>query len=326
VLAVESLTWRELRPSDAPAILAVEVAAESAEPSEESTDLTEIGERLGDPGLRLSDGSVAVLDGARLVAYGALTVNAPGESWAAQLRACVLPEFRHRGIGRELVRRLLDMARSVHAAEHPELAGEVRTWVAQGRDSAARFAERAGFAPRRYFIDMRLDLSTADLPEPEQLAGMEIRPWTPADDESVRLAYNASFADHWGSSPSSPERWRNLFADSSSFRPDFSRLAVRDGEVVGFVMSDEFDSETRARGHRTGYVDRVGTVRSVRGRGVATTLMVHCLHVMRESGCAYADLTVDAESPTGAGRLYERLGFTVHRQNEVRGIETATLG
>ena len=145
-------------------------------------------------------------------------------------------------------------------------------------------------------------------------------------DEGVRLAYNASFADHWGSSPSSPERWRNLFADSSSFRADFSRLAVRDGEVVGFVMSDEFDSETRARGHRTGYVDRVGTVRSVRGRGVATTLMVHCLHAMRESGCQYADLTVDAESPTGAGRLYERLGFAVHRRNEVRGLEIATLG
>jgi mycothiol synthase len=326
VLAVDHLTWRELRPSDAPALLVLETAAEAAEPAEESTDLTEIQEHLADPGLRLSDGSVAVLDGTRLVASGSLGINGPTDSWAAHLQIIVLPEFRRRGIGRELLERLLGMARSIHSAEHPELPGEVRVWLPQGRDSAAAFAQQAGFTPRRYFVEMRVELSTAALPEPGGLAGLEIRPWTKADDEDVRLAYNASFADHWGSAPSSPERWRNMFADSSAFRPEFSRLAAQDGQVVGFVMSDEFDSETRSRGYRTGYIDRVGTLRSVRGRGVATTLMVHCLLAMRESGCRYADLTVDSESPTGAGRLYERLGFAVHRRNEVRGLEIATLG
>ena len=326
MLAVDHLTWRELRPSDAPALLDLESAAEAAEPAEESTDLTEIQEHLADPGLRLADGSVAVLDGSRLVAFGTLGINGPTDSWAAHVQIVVRPEFRRRGIGRELLARLLDMARSIHSAEHPELPGEVRVWVPQGRDTAAAFAQQARFTPRRYFVKMRVELSTAALPDPAELAGMEIRPWTPADDEGVRLAYNASFADHWGSAPSSPERWRNMFADASGFRPALSRLAVQDGEIVGFVMSDEFDSETQTRGYRTGYIDRVGTLRSVRGRGVATTLMVHCLLAMRESGCRYADLTVDAESPTGAGRLYERLGFAVHRQNEVRGLEIATLG
>jgi mycothiol synthase len=321
VLAVDHLTWRELRPSDAPALLDLELAAEAAEPSEQSTDLTEVKEALGNPGLRLSDGSIAVLDGTRLVAFGGLSVNDPTDTWAALLQAVVLPEFRHRGIGRELVQRLLGMARSIHAAEHPELPGEVRTWLSQGRDSAAAFADRAGFSPRRYFLEMRVELAAAVLPDPQPLAGMEIRPWTPADDEATRIAYNASFADHWGSTPASPQRWRSLFAQASSFRPEFSRLALQDGEVVGFVLSDEFDSETRDRGHRTGYVDRVGTLRSVRGRGVASTLMVHALLAMRESGCQYAELAVDAESPTGAGRLYERLGFAVHRQNEVRALK-----
>lgn len=317
---MEELTWRELRRSDAPAILDLALAAEAAEPAEQSTDLVEIEEELQDPGLRLADGSVAVLDGTALVACGSLGVNDPVDSWAAVLHAVVRPDHRHRGIGRELLRRLFEQARAIKEAEHPELAGEVRVWLAQGRDSAMAFAERAGFTPRRYFTEMRVDLSTAHLPQPQPLPGMDIRPWTPADDEATRLAYNASFADHWGSTPASPARWRNLFADSSGFRPDFSRLAVQDGEVVGFVLSDEFDSETAARGHRTGYVDRVGTLRSARGRGVASTLMVHALLAMRESGCQHAELAVDAESPTGAGRLYERLGFAVHRRNEVRGI------
>lgn len=326
MLAVDHLIWRELRPSDAPALLELESAAEAAEPAEHSTDLTEIEEDLRNPGLRLADGSVAVLDGSRLVAFGTLGVNDPAQVWVALLQAVVLPDFRHRGIGRELLQRLLEMARSIHAVEHPDLPGEVRVWLAQGRDSASTFAERAGFTPRRYFSEMRADLSAAVLPDPVQLAGMEIRPWTPGDDESTRLAYNASFADHWGSTPASPQRWRSMFADASGFRPEFSRVAVREGEVVGFVLSDEFDSETLARGHRTGYVDRVGTVRSVRGRGVASTLMVHALRAMRESGCSFADLTVDAESPTGAGRLYERLGFVMHRENQVRGLDISTVG
>lgn len=326
MLAVDHLTWRELRRSDAPAVLDVELAAEAAEPSEHSTDLVEVTEEFDDPGLRLADGSVAVLDGTRLIAYGCLGVNDPLDSWGALLHAVVLPEYRHHGVGRELLQRLLEMARSIHAAEHPELPGEIRAWLEQGRESAAGFAEQAGFVPRRYFTLLRLDLAAAALPDPGELPGMEIRLWTPADDEATRLAYNASFADHWGSTPASPARWRNLFAASSSFRPAFSRLAVQDGDVVGFVLSDEFESETRARGHRTGYVDRVGTLRSVRGRGVASTLMVHALLAMRESGCLSAELAVDAESPTGAGRLYERLGFTVHRRNEVRALEIATLG
>lgn len=326
MLAVDHLTWRELRPSDAPALLELESAAEAAEPAEYSTDLTEIEEDLRNPGLRLSDGSIAVLDGDRLVAFGSLGINDPADEWVALLQAVVLPEFRHRGIGRDLLARLLGMARSIHAAEHPDLPGEVRVWLAQGRDSASTFAERAGFTPRRYFSEMRADLSTVVLPAPRQLAGMEIRPWSPADDEATRLAYNGSFADHWGSVPAGPQRWRSMFADASGFRPAFSRLAVQDGEVVGFALSDEFDSETRDRGHRTGYIDRVGTVRSARGRGVASTLMVHVLHAMHENGCSYADLTVDADSPTGAGRLYERLGFVVHRRNQVRGLDISTVG
>jgi mycothiol synthase len=318
---VDHLTWRELRRSDASSILDVQLAAEAAEPSEHSTDLTEIEEDLRDPGLRLADGSVAVLAGDQLVAFSSLIVPGPLDRWAALVQAVVRPDHRHRGIGQELLRRALDQARSIHVAEHPDLPGEVRVWLAQGRDSAAAFAERAGFSPRRYFTDMRVELVGAALPAPAELPGIEIRPWTLADDEATRLAYNASFADHWGSTPASVERWRNLFVDSSSFHPEFSRLAVQDGEVVGFVLSDEFDSETAARGHRTGYIDRVGTVRAVRGRGVASTLMRHVLLAMRESGCGYAELAVDAESPTGAGRLYERLGFVAHRRNEVRGIE-----
>ena len=320
------VTYRAFRPSDAPAVLALELAAETVEPADYYIDLVEVQQRLENPGLRLADGSVAALVGERIVAGGGLIVNTPAEKWVALLHAQVLPESRHRGIGRAVFDRLLDKARAIHAAEYPDLAGEVRVWLLEGRNSADRFAAAAGFTPRRYFFDMRADLAAPPGPPHPLPEGVEIVAWTPADDEGTRLAYNDSFADHWGSSPAGVKRWRNLFAESSLFRPECSRLARKDGRVVGFVLVDEFPSETLAHGYRSGYIDRVGTVRDARGRGVATALMSHSLHALHDSGCHIAELTVDAESPTGAGRLYERLGFAVRRQNEVRGLEIATVG
>jgi len=232
----------------------------------------------------------------------------------------VLPDFRRAGIGGAILGRLTTQAQALRNHDHRGLPGLLKIWVQEGRDSAARLAASAGFTVRRYFLDMRADLRLPPSGIPAARDGIETRGWSPADDEGVRLAYNCAFADHWGSTPADVERWRALFAESPFFRPEFSRIAVRDGEIVGFVMVEEFPAETEARGYRTGYIDRVGTVGPVRGQGVANALLAESLAALAASGCRYADLVVDAESPTGAGRLYERLGFTVQYRNRVVGL------
>ncbi len=81
-------------------------------------------------------------------------------------------------------------------------------------------------------------------------------------------------------------------------------------DIVGFVLSVEYDGDTELRGFRSGYLGRVGTLRRARGRGVASALIAATLRGMAADGYRCAELDVDAESPTGAGRIYERLGFT----------------
>lgn len=317
---MDGLTSRPLLASDAPALLEIELAAERVEPAESSVDLVEIQENLAMPGVDLPRGSIAVRSGDSVVGAGFLHLRPASKSWNAHVSGGVLPGFRRRGIGRMILSSLQGKARTLRAeGGHADLPGELQLWVPEGRDAAAVFAAGAGFSNRRYFFEMRADL--ADVGAVPELVGIEIRGWSPADDEGTRLAYNAAFADHWGSTPMDVQRWRTSFAGSAFFCPEFSRLAVAGGEVVGFVLVAEFPAQTQAHGYRTGYIDRVGCVRSVRGTGVAAALLAESMTALAGSGCRYAELGVDADSPTGAGRLYERLGYARLRTNQVLGLD-----
>lgn len=317
---MDALTHRPLLSTDAPALLEIELAAERVEPSESFPDLAEVQEDLAGPDVDLVEGSVAYLSGDKIVAAGLLSVRPSPTRWTANAFVGVLPEFRRRGLGREMLATLRDKALLLRAAAGAvDLPGELQLWIPGGRDAAAGFARSAGFRTRRYFLKMRAEL-TAQLPTTPVSDGIEIRGWTPAHDEGTRLAYNDAFADHWGSAAMDPERWQTSFAGSSFFRPGLSRVAVADGEVVGFVLVAEFPAQTEAQGYRTAYVDRVGSVRSVRGRGVAAVMLTNSMRAQFASGFRYAELTVDAESPTGAGRLYERLGYSVRHTNVVHGL------
>jgi mycothiol synthase len=281
------------------------------------TSLAELEDDMTEPGVDLPRGSVAAIVDDRMIGFGSLISPPATDRWISYLTGSVHPAFRGSGVGRSIVDRLIDQARSLRAERHADLPAQLKIWTSHGRPSAAGLATSAGFTVQRYFFDMRADLAVP--PAIPTLPGLTVEPWSARRDESTRLAYNESFADHWGSVPMDPERWRHAFAESSLFRPEVSRLALAGEKVVGFVLVAEYDSETEARGYRTGYIDRVGTIRSVRGQGVAAALMAGSMVALGESGCKIAELGVDADSPTGAGRLYERLGFVVRHRNEVFG-------
>ena len=178
--------------------------------------------------------------------------------------------------------------------------------------------DAAGYQTWRHFFRMRCDLSQS-VPEVPTPDGVEIRRFTGSDDDPVRLVSNESFGDHWGSTPMDAERWHAYMTDATSFRADQSWVALADGQVLGFVMCSEFDADTRARGFRTGYVARVGTARRARGRGIGSALLSATLTGMAQAGYRDAELGVDAASPTGAGRLYERAGFVTIGRSRVVG-------
>lgn len=66
---------------------------------------------------------------------------------------------------------------------------------------------------------------------------------------------------------------------------------------------------------RQAYVNLVGTVPHARGRGVAAAALARTLGLAARSGrYDIIELDVDSDSPTGATRLYEKVGFTLKHQ------------
>lgn len=315
-------TARPLAMVDVPAVTELLAAWERAEPTDHGYTEADITEEFTAPVAALDGGGVAVLLGDRLVGYGLLFTIARQPTWLAYAGGGVHPDVHRRGVGGWLLERQAEQVRRMRDGRAPGRPAELRVGVAENRTGAVAALVTAGFRPRRYFFRMRADLrervpaTVADPP------GIRIRGFRAADDEAVRLASNAAFADHWGSVPREPEAWRSEYLDSAGFRPGTSFVAEDPRGIVGFVLAAEHDADTASRGHRTGYVARVGTTRAARGRGVGSALVARSMAAMRESGCAEAELDVDADSPTGAGRLYERLGFSVFAREQLysRGL------
>lgn len=308
---------RDLTLDDVPAVTALLAAWERAEPDDHGYTETEIREEFTAPVAAMDGGGAVVLHQDRLVAYGLLHVIAREPNWLAYADGGVHPDVHRQGVGGWMLQRQLELARALRDEQAPGVPGELRVGVAEARPGALAAVTAAGFEPRRYFFRMRTDLrgpAPDPLPDPP---GIRIRRFESTDEDAVRLASNDSFADHWGSVPRDPDSWRAEHLGSVAFRAECSFVAQDVTGIVGFVLAAERDADTASRGHRTGYVSRVGTVRAARGRGVGSALVARSLAAMRAAGYAEAELDVDAESPTGAGRLYERLGFTVSARDRL---------
>jgi GNAT superfamily N-acetyltransferase len=166
-----------------------------------------------------------------------------------------------------------------------------------------------GFVPVRWFEELLRPLS--DLPAVGDVPGIRLEAWPDRDgDAEVLAARTASFADHWGSTPLTAQLWEYQVRGFGA-RPDLS-LVARDEcsrRIVGFCLNHRYEEDDEVTGRRDGWIDTLGTLREYRGRGIATALLARSLGLLAGAGLSHAMISVDGDSPTGAGRLYRSLGF-----------------
>jgi ribosomal protein S18 acetylase RimI-like enzyme len=306
------LTWRPLSPADVPALTELMAAVEAVDRTGEHHSADDVADLLTDPELDLVDGTVGVWDGDLLVAHGIVrTRRAATAEHRVWLRGSVRPRHRGAGVGAALLDRLVRSAALLHGRLHGDLPLVLDVTAAESTEATIALVRRAGFAPRRWFFDMRADLSRPPAPvaEPD---GLRLVPYSRDRDEEVRLVRNAAFADHWGTADATPEGWAQHYTGGTSFEPDLSLLAVDAANaVVGFVLSRHYEADTAARGVRELWIADLGTLREHRGRGVASALLNRAMTGGFAAGFRSAGLSVDAANPTGALGVYERAGFTV---------------
>ena len=178
----------------------------------------------------------------------------------------------------------------------------VQHYVNAANSGARRLLEAAGYAPVRGVYVMEIELYEAPS-APRWPAGISVHTFVSGQDEAVTYeAVEDAFRDLWG-------RPRNTFesflrdTQKDSFDPSLWFLARDGAEICGVALCKVLGDE--------GWVDVVGVRRPWRKRGLGLALLRHAFAEYHRRGVRKVGLSVDAESITGAPRLYGRAGMRV---------------
>jgi mycothiol synthase len=192
-----------------------------------------------------------------------------------------------------------------------ERGGEVLRVHAASRDEPIkRLLEDRGSRVIRHFYRMRIELDR-EPSEPHWLEGVTLRTATPDDAETVYAAHQESFEDHWEHTQMPFEEWQHWLM-REGFDPTLWFVLEDGGEVAAVELCREHEGEPGL-----GWVSVLGVRKQWRRRGLGRALLLHAFHEFRRRGFHAAALGVDAESLTGANRLYESAGMRVVRQSDV---------
>ncbi|HEX6872314.1 MAG TPA: GNAT family N-acetyltransferase [Micromonosporaceae bacterium] len=243
-------------------------------------------------------------DGALVAA--ALVPTPPEGGFRVDLAGGVRPAWRGRGIGRALLGWQLSRSEEIRQATAPDAAWEAHVGAVAGDDDTRRLCARFGLDPVRYFFEMQASLDAtngAGVPD-----GFAVTSYQVQHEKDVYEAHMEAFQDHWGYQRRAFDEWSALTVRSPGFLPEHSLLAFDGAEIAGYVLCYHDADPSRL------YVGHVGVRRPWRRRGLAGGLLSRVLADAREVGYRTATLGVDADSPTGAVGVYERVGFHVaHR-------------
>ncbi len=238
-------------------------------------------------------------------------------------------------------RTMIDLTVAPDRADADALAASLLRWCAEVASEVARqrdlegtlldtlvladdARQRAWFAAADYehtrtWLNMTRPVDDAgSLPGPRD--GVTVRQVATHDNgvpvahdlQAVHQMLEESFADHFNSYRESFPEFVQRLREDTGHRWDHWWLAEVDtdedpvpgGALVASVLSPD---STGAHGS---YVDYIGVHRRARGRGVAKALLHTVVRDAHERGRNRVDLEVDADSPTGADRLYTSMGWT----------------
>jgi mycothiol synthase len=264
----------------------------------------EIGMSSFDPAL---DARLGWVDG-EVVAWGTV-LCLPGTRQRRVLTSgAVVPSRRRTGIGRELLGWLIERGTQVARMR----GGEAPAWLevsATDGDLAREALFRAhGFAPLRYYFEMRRPLAGFADPARAVPGRLRMVPYERALGEVVRAAHNEAFLDHFASSELDEELWR-VWVTGDDFRSDLSFVVFDGDEVAAYVLNSLHPDDWPGLGFTEGWTHQLGVRRPWRHRGVANALLDATAHAFAGVGVEFAALDVDAENPTGALGLYESNGY-----------------
>jgi ribosomal protein S18 acetylase RimI-like enzyme len=201
--------------------------------------------------------------------------------------------------------KLREMTRSL-PNDHPKM---FMLWSRLKNERACDFYQQHGYQISRYFFKMSrpIEAPLAEYPLP---SGLEIRPVTPDHYRAIWDAEQEAFRDHWGYVPPQEhhfEQWQQ----GSHFQPQYWKVAwdTETNQVAGMVRNFHKPEEDAEFNRKRGYTENISVQRPWRGKGVAKALIAESIRMFHGMGMQETFLSVDAENPTGALKLYHAMGY-----------------
>jgi mycothiol synthase len=294
------LTVRRPRAEDVPAVLDLCIAADTAVIGESDWTEDDLREEFADTDLERNAWIVEL--GGRLAGFTSLNVR--GGRLIAD--GYVHPELHGRGVGSELVRLTEERAAELEPDVPPGERVYLQNATLNVDPRSTAFYDARGYAPVRHFWKMVAELDGP--PEVPEVPGVTIRPYRHPDE--LRALYEAdeeAFADHWEHLGRSYEEWVARHVERERFDPTLWWVAeVEDRELAGVARCDW------KRGGDWGWVEGLAVRRAYRRRGIADALLKTAFAEFHRRGERRVALGVDAQSPTGATRVYEKAGMRIY--------------
>ena len=189
-------------------------------------------------------------------------------------------------------------------------AARMRAFALDSDKPGAAALGRHGYVVIRHSYSMRIDFAERPA-EPEWPEGVSVRPATEAD---IRLAYDVyseTFADTWEFGNDPFDEWSHWMLEDDL---DLSLWFVVEaaGETAAIALCKPSEGEAGL-----GWVRVLGVRRPWRRQGLGRALLLHLFGEFHRRGFHGVALGVDAESLTGADRLYENAGMRVYRRYDV---------
>lgn len=200
-----------------------------------------------------------------------------------------------------------ELVRWAEARARERRGALVRAFTSDQDMPAKDVLERQGYELIRHSYRMRIDFDR-ELAKPEWPEGVTVRPLTEVDLQTAYDTYSETFRDTWEFGNDPFDEWKHWMVEEDT---DLSLwfLAEADDASAGVALCKSFEGE-----EGLGWVRVLGVRRPWRRKGLGRALLLHVFNEFNRRGYHGVGLGVDAESLTGAHRLYENAGMRVYRR------------
>lgn len=220
----------------------------------------------------------------------------------------VHPDHLNKGIGTSMLEWARRQAIERIPKAPPDAKVKFLSVTAAEYEHSGAVMREFGLELARYFLDMEIEFDEPP-PPPTVADGVVIRPFDPeAEMREMAQLTQDGFRDHYGfveTSIDQRERRLQHYMTMTGHDPELWWVASEKERLIAFNLCEP----SHEGDDGVGYVASLAVLPSHRGRGLGRALLLTAFEKFHRMGKKGAALGVDADSLTGATRLYESVGM-----------------